>query len=399
MVEGLTTSRVLTRGQDRVTDRLTIDESKHSFAAAQPGTAPAEHVQLRKNPGDSSGEATPVPIPNTEVKLSSAEDTERAAFRENRSSPGFLLFGTSSRIAPPPRYPEPVARAGAPSSRATSTASRALAVVGMCPYLVGDDGWKSVAPSGRHRCGAYLPHTSLTPDKQRRLCLVPNHIGCPTYQAARGIDLDDEPLDAEPEASSQDRADTPPGPLVGATAWAFTRSDPVLLDQARFTLPTVALRPAPNLWQGGLAVLMVVAFVVLFSSRLAGPGVGEDGFSVAGANGTPAVAGATGRPSATPRSVSAPPRSTSAPAASAAPASPSAASAGPSTSTQPSDAPGSAGPRQTPPPPGSRTYTVRSGDTLSAIAARYGTTAGAIAEFNQLEDASVIGIGQVLKIP
>ena len=43
-----------------------------------------------RNPGDSSGEATPVPIPNTEVKLSSAEDTERAAFRENRSSPGFL---------------------------------------------------------------------------------------------------------------------------------------------------------------------------------------------------------------------------------------------------------------------------------------------------------------------
>ncbi len=42
------------------------------------------------NPGDTGGEATPVPIPNTEVKLSSAEDTERAAFRENRSSPGFL---------------------------------------------------------------------------------------------------------------------------------------------------------------------------------------------------------------------------------------------------------------------------------------------------------------------
>src|SRR5450432_1021373 len=46
----------------------------------------------RTDPGDSSGEATPVPIPNTEVKLSSAEDTERAAFREHRSSPGFLRF-------------------------------------------------------------------------------------------------------------------------------------------------------------------------------------------------------------------------------------------------------------------------------------------------------------------
>src|SRR3954454_23874377 len=42
-----------------------------------------------QDPGDTSGEAIPVPIPNTEVKLSSAEDTERAAFREHRSSPGF----------------------------------------------------------------------------------------------------------------------------------------------------------------------------------------------------------------------------------------------------------------------------------------------------------------------
>src|SRR5579862_6961652 len=50
-------------------------------------------VQVAEFPGDSSGEATPVPIPNTEVKLSSAEDTERAAFREHRSSPGFLRFG------------------------------------------------------------------------------------------------------------------------------------------------------------------------------------------------------------------------------------------------------------------------------------------------------------------
>ena len=51
-----------------------------------------------KNPGDSSGEAIPVPIPNTEVKLSSAEDTERAAFRENRSSPGFLRFLRGNRF-------------------------------------------------------------------------------------------------------------------------------------------------------------------------------------------------------------------------------------------------------------------------------------------------------------
>src|SRR4051794_36463978 len=62
--------------------------------------------QTADKPGDSSGEATPVPIPNTAVKLSSAEDTERAAFRENRSSPGFLRSrGTSPwvPVGPPMR--------------------------------------------------------------------------------------------------------------------------------------------------------------------------------------------------------------------------------------------------------------------------------------------------------
>ena len=56
------------------------------------GMVAAEQHPDATNPGDTGGEAIPVPIPNTEVKLSSAEDTERAAFRENRSSPGFLRF-------------------------------------------------------------------------------------------------------------------------------------------------------------------------------------------------------------------------------------------------------------------------------------------------------------------
>ncbi len=39
-------------------------------------------------PGDYYGEVTPVPIPNTEVKLSYADGT--AFGRESRSSPGFF---------------------------------------------------------------------------------------------------------------------------------------------------------------------------------------------------------------------------------------------------------------------------------------------------------------------
>ena len=41
--------------------------------------------------GDSSGGATPVPIPNTEVKPSSADDTAWVTVWESRSSPDLLL--------------------------------------------------------------------------------------------------------------------------------------------------------------------------------------------------------------------------------------------------------------------------------------------------------------------
>ena len=49
--------------------------------------------QLKIYPGDASGEEPPVPIPNTEVKLSSAEDTWGATSWENRSSPGYFIVG------------------------------------------------------------------------------------------------------------------------------------------------------------------------------------------------------------------------------------------------------------------------------------------------------------------
>ncbi len=39
-------------------------------------------------PGDDGGEATPVPIPNTEVKLSSADSTWDVGPWEGRSLPG-----------------------------------------------------------------------------------------------------------------------------------------------------------------------------------------------------------------------------------------------------------------------------------------------------------------------
>ena len=45
------------------------------------------------------------------------------------------------------------------------------------------------------------------------------------------------------------------------------------------------------------------------------------------------------------------------------------------------------------------TYTVKSGDTLSSIAAAYGTTYQRIAEYNGIQNPNLIYCGQVLKIP
>ena len=44
-------------------------------------------------------------------------------------------------------------------------------------------------------------------------------------------------------------------------------------------------------------------------------------------------------------------------------------------------------------------YTVKSGDTLSGIAQKYGTTVGAIASTNGIKNVNLIYPGQVLTIP
>ena len=52
--------------------------------------------RLNALPGGNSGEVTPVPMPNTEVKLSSANGTAGEALWESRSLPGALLKGPIS---------------------------------------------------------------------------------------------------------------------------------------------------------------------------------------------------------------------------------------------------------------------------------------------------------------
>ncbi|HAL61960.1 MAG TPA: hypothetical protein DCP08_06075 [Chloroflexi bacterium] len=56
-------------------------------------------------------------------------------------------------------------------------------------------------------------------------------------------------------------------------------------------------------------------------------------------------------------------------------------------------------PERTPPPTAVITYTVQSGDTLAKIAAKFGVTVEEIVEANDIQDPSLINVGQVLVIP
>jgi lysozyme len=53
----------------------------------------------------------------------------------------------------------------------------------------------------------------------------------------------------------------------------------------------------------------------------------------------------------------------------------------------------------TPPATAAQTYTVRSGDTLTAIAAKFGTTVAALSAANNITNPNLISVGQVLRIP
>jgi LysM repeat protein len=62
-------------------------------------------------------------------------------------------------------------------------------------------------------------------------------------------------------------------------------------------------------------------------------------------------------------------------------------------------APAAAPTQAAPTPSGGSSHTVRSGETVSGIAARYGTTASAIVSANGLDSRALIRIGQVLTVP
>lgn len=229
----------------------------------------------------------------------------------------------------------------------------------ICPFLVSATGsWRSAEPVRDHRCSMAAHNTRLDLDHQRRYCLGSGGPGCFRYVAARA-----------------------PGRLVSTL--------PVLVDRGPFgaTLEREGLRRLA----GPVSVVVVGAALGAFLLAR-GPGApapgsetGGGGSSVApsapsDATQSRAPAGAT--PSEAPASTPQPP--TAAPLVSASPV---------------PNASGTPAPSASLAPAGGRTYTVVRGDTLGAIANRFGTTTSVLAQLNGIANPSFIRVGQVLQLP
>ena len=246
--------------------------------------------------------------------------------------------------------PDPTAH---PSHVATLSAREATAA--MCPYLISVGGaWRQATPSRDHRCSAFDPPAPQPTDKQRRHCLSPHHPECAIFRAARTARAAGLIPSGDPVAVAK----------VDAARRPIARTAPILLEQPRLVDQAVRLSFDRGPGQLALVALMILAFSVVAITRLS--------------TGSPPAAGASASPSAIARASSTPvPTRRPSPSPSAAPS----ASAGPSTA-----------------PSFRTTYTVKKGDTLATIAARYKTTAAAIRRVNGLS-SNTIRIGQVLKIP
>ena len=186
-------------------------------------------------------------------------------------------------------------------------------------------------------------------------------------------EADDEPVPVPVAARVVVASAAPAATVIPMLAGRrqFARTTPVVVDRGRATFGFPSLGDRRQLGQIGLVVLMVAALGAILLARSGAPG--PSGLANGGSP-TPHGSAATS-PKASPRPSATPNLSPSAST------SPVAASPTPSPSARP------------------HTYTVKSGDTLSGIAAKFHTTAKIIEQLNKLKSPFVIHPGEVLKIP
>jgi LysM repeat protein len=249
------------------------------------------------------------------------------------------------------------------------------ATAAVCPYLLSADGrWRASTPAREHRCTVITPPAVLAADKQRRLCLTQEHVGCSTYLAA--LAATDQTPDGNARRSGHD-----PDRHVRPVA----RTAPLLLDHGRLSIGVPALSTHRGAGQNGLVALMAVAFAAIVVARLSGGGPSLTPAQVGvGASASPSIA-ASAQPTATPD------------------ASAVAVASGPPPTLVPTEVeptPVPAEPSVAPPASSApKTYKVRSGDTLGAIAREFGTTAKVLMQLNGIDNPRLLHVGQVLKLP
>ena len=239
----------------------------------------------------------------------------------------------------------------------------------VCPLLAlaGDRRSAVDGVDAAHRCHAEIPPSPLDRATQAQLCLTAAHERCERYLAfvARS-------------GTAQ------PGRSSAGAGLVSTR---------------LLLAPQPA-WRGiaGRSTAGRPLSVLAAGAGILAVGIGAA--AVAGAIKTPALVAVDATPSSSPSSPATPrltptPRPT--PSATASPT--------PSLTPSPTPIPTpvrTAIPTVAPtpaPPAAPRTYTVQQGDTLAAIAQRFGTTTQALQQANGIEDPNEIVIGQVLVIP
>jgi len=204
-----------------------------------------------------------------------------------------------------------------------------------------------------HICLALDPPAALERPRQVQLCLTEAHVRCERLVAMQGR----------------------PGPARGTAGvppdLAFTSTRLVMEPEAAWRNLGGSSRERNRrlLILGGLGAAAALGVGVASAGGMLGSGPGSTGSASPGpTSSVGASVGPSLAPTPTEGAVSAPPASSSAP------------TPGESTVASP------------------QTYVVQSGDTLSVIAARFGTTVDAIRAANGLT-TDIINIGQVLIIP
>ena len=233
----------------------------------------------------------------------------------------------------------------------------------ICPYLAAGDGtWQSASPIRDQRCGAVDPPALLARDKQRDLCLVSAHRGCATFVAAQA---------SAATLGSRIRGRTT------RTCGPSTRSKVLVVETER-RLPGLSGSPVRAGGQVALVALMVVAFVVLLVARTSPTGSRRVPGGVARCRRVRRPGSRSRRPP------HGPPRRRAHRHA----ASPTAEADRHAQAHAEADREAR-----------HRRYTVKSGDTLGAIALRFGTTLKVLKRLNEITDPRRIHPGQVLVLP